>query len=224
LRIYQPNPAERVCVIGITGEGKSEWRRQYLANIYRCILWNPMEDLNIGEVITLSQLQNRVDQYRSAALHVTVHPTEWEPTSMSAEFDEFCGVVEEIGAVHLAIEEIGLVASPTRVPGNFNRLCVKGRHREISISIYGQRFHQFPLIARGQASEIVAFSQSDPDDVRDFKKRIAPAISPVPLNELPQHHFIRYTRETGPVLCAPLTIPNDPRLTKPAFEKQVVGV
>jgi len=207
IRIYQPHPASRICVIGVPGEGKSEWRNQYLSGIRRCILWNPMGDLNLGaKPITLSEFKRRVRDYRYGVLRVTVEPTEYEPLAMSDEYDEFCGWVETIGDCHLANEEIALVANPARVPGHFNRLCIRGRHFGISMSIYGQRFHQFPLIARGTASEIIAFRQSDPDDVRDFDKRIAPSFSPVPLNELPPHHFIRYTPTTGPVYHSPLKL------------------
>lgn len=167
-----------------------------------------MGDLNIGERISVEGLKHRIPRIVDPQymMRLTVEPREYEPIAMSDEYDYFCGLVEQIGNCHLANEEIALVANPTRVPGNFNRLMIRGRHMGISLSTYGQRFHQFPLIARGTATEIIAFRQSDPDDVRDFDKRIAPSISPIPLNQLPPHHFIRYTPTTGAVYHAPMLL------------------
>lgn len=206
MKIYQPDAASRICVIGVTGQGKSKYREWFQSGIYRYTLWNPLGDCNVGEPITVRDYAECVDDMRRGALRVTVEPTSYDEEVMANEFDQLCYLVQEVGAQHFGIEEIGLVANPTQVPANFNRLCIKGRHRAVSVSIYGQRFHQFPLIARGQCSEIVAFRQTDPDDVRDFNKRIAPARAPIPLNHLPDFHFIHWTPEDGAILCSPIPI------------------
>lgn len=207
--VRQPDAALRLNVIGITGQGKSKYRQWYTNDIYRQTLWNPLGDYNIGEVITIDEYEDRLDDFRRGALRVTVEPSDYSPVGMALEFDRLCGLIYEVGAMHFTIEEIGLVASPNVVPPNFNQLCIKGRHRAVSIAAYGQRFHQFPLITRGQSTEIVAFLQTDPDDAKDFNKRIAPDRSPVPINHLPDHHFIHWTPKTGAVLCEPIPVISD---------------
>jgi hypothetical protein len=129
---------------------------------------------------------------------------------MAEEFNACCAYAEEVGAQHFEIEEIALVTTPNRVPPYFNRICIRGRHRAVSLGIYGQRFHQFPIIARGTASEIIAYRQVEPDDVIDFEKRISPGECPVPLNELPDFHFIHWTPERGAQLCKPLPLNGEP--------------
>ncbi len=205
--VHQPHEATRLNVIGVPGEGKSVYRALYLRRIYRTTLYNPMTDYHIGEVLTVDDYRERVEDFRRGVLRVTVRPTSWDELAMAEEYDELCALVYEVGAQHFATEEPALIADASAhqsLPSNMRRLAIEGRHRAVSLSYYGQRFHQFHPIVRGNSSEIVAYRQSDPDDVRDFDKRIATAISPVPLNQLPPHHYIHYTRERGPVFCAPV--------------------
>jgi hypothetical protein len=203
---WQPEPAFKLNVIGVSGEGKSTLRSLFLGPIYRCILANPLEDLDIGEVVSTDEVYERIDEFRKGPLRLTVKPTSYEPQAMFDEFDTLCSAVYEIGAVHFAIEEISLYRGPDaqRLPGNLSRIAAAGRHRAVSHSVYGQRFHQFPLIIRGQSTQIIAFRQSDPDDVDDFDKRIYPDVSPTPINQLPRYHFISWTPEHGASLHAPL--------------------
>jgi hypothetical protein len=204
IEIKQPEEAYRLCVIGVPGAGKSVYRDKFLSRIMRVTLWNPMVDFNIGDDITVDEYRDKVEEFRKGALRVTVSPTSYDEIAMAEEFNALCAYVEEVGAQHFAIEEIALVARPNNVPPNLNKIYIRGRHRAISLSAYGQRFHQFPLIVRGTASQIIAFRQTDPDDVKDFERRIAPDVSPVPLNRLPDYHFIDWTPEHGAVLRAPL--------------------
>lgn len=205
LAVYQPSDSDRLCCIGTPGEGKSVYRAFYTRNIYRITLFNQMGDYNVGETIEgADEYRERMDNFRRGVLRVTVVPSSYDPEAMREEYDAVCAYVYEVGAMHFATEEIATVEDPRLVSPNFNMLCIKGRHRAVSMSWYGQRFHQFPLIARGTSSEIVAFRQTDPDDVRDFNKRIGPSVSPVPLNHLPKHHYIHFTRESGAVFCRPL--------------------
>jgi hypothetical protein len=209
LQIVQPDPATRLNVIGVPGQGKSIFREWFQIKIYRYVLWNPLGDFNIGEAMTVDDLRERVDEFRKGRLQITIEPISYDEMEMAEEYDEVCARVEEIGAVHFATEEIGLVAKPSRVPPYLNRLSIRGRHRAISLSTYGQRFHQFPLITRGTASEIVAYRQTDPDDVNDFERRISPAVAPVPLNHLPDFHFIYWTPEGGANFCSPIPLTSD---------------
>lgn len=207
ISVNQPHEATRLNVIGVPGEGKSVYRAVFLRRIYRCGLWNPMTDYHIGDVITVDEFRERLDSYRRGAMRWTVRPTTWDEIGMTEEYNALCAYVYECGALHFATEEPALVADASaheRIPSNMRRLAIEGRHRAVSLSYYGQRFHQFHTIIRGTASEIVAFRQTDPEDVRDFDRRISPSVSPVPLNELPEHHYIHYTRESGAVFCAPL--------------------
>lgn len=207
-QVTQPHPARRLNVIGVPGEGKSVFRERFLSPIYRVTLANPMGDYNVGDIMTTDEYGKNVNTMRRGLLRVTVAPTSWDPEAMLEEFDALSAYVEEVGAQHFGVEEISLYRGEDglRIPGNFQRLCVKGRHRAISMSVYGQRFHQFPLITRGTASEIVAFAQADPEDVRDFNKRIHPDVAPIPLNQLPEHHFLHWTRQEGVELRAPLPL------------------
>lgn len=206
-RVTQPDAAYRLNVIGVSGEGKSHLRNVFLGPIRRVTLANPLEDLDLGWIVTTDEYGAMVEDIRRGALRVTVKPTSYDPQIMLEEFDALCGYVYEVGAQHFAVEEGSLYRGEDalRVAPNLNRLAIAGRHRGVSLSVYGQRFHQFPLIIRGQSTEIIAFRQSDPDDVRDFEKRISPDFSPLPINQLPQRHFIRWRPEVGAQYCSPLS-------------------
>lgn len=212
-RAWQPAAAFKLDVIGVSGEGKSFLREIFLDPIYRVVLANPLEDGDIGDVITTDEFGRLRNEFRRGILRVTVKPTTYkpegdkdDPIGMLEEYDALCAYVYEVGALHFASEEISLYrgTDSLRVPPNLNKVAVAGRHRGVSHSVYGQRFHQFPLIVRGQSTEIIAFRQSDPADVGDFEKRIYPDISPVSINQLPEHHFIRWNGTNGADYCAPL--------------------
>jgi hypothetical protein len=212
-KVLQPDPAARISVIGNIGTGKSVYRQWFQKNIYRNTLWNPMGDGHIGDErfprpITVFEYREHIDEFRRGPLHVTVEPSRYDEDTggIIDEFDLLCACVEEVGAQHFSIEEIALVADSTRMrcPPHFNRLCIRGRHRAVSMSVYGQRFHQFPPIYRGNTSEIVAYRQADWEDVKDFDKRISPARSPIPINHLPNHYFVHWTPEEGARLCEPV--------------------
>lgn len=203
---FQPRPDSRLSVIGVTGQGKSHFRYLFQQRIYRCTLWNPMGDFDLGETMSVDDYRENIEDMRRGSLSVTVVPTAWDEDGMAEEFDACCAYVEEVGAQHFEIEEPSLVCTPNRVPPRFNKICVRGRHRAVSMGMYGQRFHQFPIISRGQSNEIIAFRQMEPDDVGDFEERIYPHVSPIPLNQLPHHHFIHWTPERGAVYCKPLPL------------------
>lgn len=211
-KVFQPSPAARISVIGNIGTGKSVYRQWFQRNIYRYVLWNPMGDGNVPadepEVINVYQFRERIEEFRRGPLQITVEPVRYdeEEGGIIDEFDTLCGCIEEVGAAHFGIEEIALVADSTRMrcPPNFNKLCIRGRHRAVSMSVYGQRFHQFPPIYRGNTSEIIAYRQADWEDVKDFNKRIAPVASPVPINQLPDRYFVHWTPQDGARLCQPV--------------------
>lgn len=204
IKVYQPHEATRLCVIGVPGEGKSVFRAWYTGGIYRITVFNQMGDYHLGELIAgADEYRKRLREFRKGTLRVTVEPSSYDEEAMKDEHDAVCAYVYEIGAMHFGSEEIGLLQDPRDVSPNFNMLCIKGRHRGVSLSWYGQRFHQFPLIARGTASEIVAFRQSDPDDVKDFERRIAPLTAPVPISQLPVNHYLHYNRKEI-AFCTPV--------------------
>lgn len=204
ISVKQPEEDYRLNCIGVPGAGKSVYRDRFISRIYRVTLWNPMEDFHIGDTITVDEYRNRLDDMRKGALRVTVKPNGWDYETRQAEYNALCAYVYEVGAQHFCTEEPGLVCKPNDVPGNMDMLYISGRHRGISLSAFGQRFHQFPLIVRGTSTEIVAFRQVDPDDVKDFEDRIYPAESPMPLNQLQDYYYINWTPEGGAVLCSPL--------------------
>jgi len=204
ITIKQPEEDYRLNCIGVPGAGKSVYRDRFISIIRRCTLWNPMEDLQIGEVITVDEYRSRLEDMRKGELRVTVRPQGWDYETRQAEYNALCAYVYEVGAQHFCTEEPALVCKPNDVPSNMDMLYIRGRHRGISLSAFGQRFHQFPLIVRGTSTEIVAFKQVDPDDVKDFEDRIHPESSPVPLNQLEKHYYIDWTAEDGAVLCQPL--------------------
>jgi hypothetical protein len=204
LSVKQPHEAYRLCCIGVPGEGKSVYRHLFLSPIRRVTLWNPMEDYDIGSRVTVDEYRDRIDDMRRGLLRMTVYPTGYDYETRREEYNALCAYVYEVGAQHFCTEEIALVAKPNDVPANLDLLYIKGRHRGVSLSAFGQRFHQFPLIVRGTSTELVAFKQIDPDDVKDFEDRIYPCESPTSLNLLPPHHYINWTSEEGAVLCTPL--------------------
>lgn len=191
--IVQPAPADRICVVGSIGSGKSYRAQAIAADIRRVVLWQPMGDWKLGHVEEIGDFEDRIDSYRKGALRVTVEPSSYDADAMRAEFERLCAAVYEVGAVTFVIEEISLVASAGDVPGELNRIAVRGRHRAVSMLTIGQRFAQFPVIVRGTANRVLCFRQTDPIDVKGIRERFAPYPLPIDPSQLPDREYLEWS-------------------------------
>jgi DNA helicase HerA-like ATPase len=199
----QPAAASLVCLCGVRGMGKSTWLREYLRDVRRLVLWDPMREGNFGGgSITVAELARRVPALHSGVIRYSVYPTRF--AAMDEEFDTFCECAWRIGAVCVAVEEISLVASPNAVPENFGRCVAQGRHRGLSLVVVSQRFAQVPRLATANASRIIAYRQSEPRDVRDLCERVGELGEQV--KDLPKHAYLDWTPDAGARLRAPLRV------------------
>ena len=210
---WQPPAASVVCVCGVRGAGKSFWARDYMRPVVRVAAWDVLDEYGTdlgGERIPAGEFLARAKagEFRTGIVRLSIAaPDEWEGDALEAGFDDFCRAVALVGNLLAVVEEVSLVASPSTVPPLFKRLLAVGRHFGVSLLIVGQRFAQFPRLATGMASRIVAFRQSEPSDVADLGKRLG-EIDGRDAGEiartLPPHHRLEWRPETGAQLLPPL--------------------
>lgn len=205
MSIWQPKPADRVCVVGNTGCGKSVWANARRKGIYRCVVYDPLNESKMGGgTVTVAEFIANKEKYRQGSLRVQVIPTRYDQSGMADEFDALCAAIYDVGALDFNIEELSFVCSPSRVPSNFGRLAAAGRHRAVSLCCVGQRFAQFPLLVRGAASRIIAYRQQDPADVKDLVSRVGEAGDRAPF--LKRFYYIDWMadREPQAILYSPI--------------------
>lgn len=201
--IWQPKPADRVCVVGNTGCGKSVWAKAYRRNIYRCVVFDPLQESPMGGgSVSVSFFCANRNRYRSGSLRISVYPDRFDAIGMAEDFNSLCEAIYDIGALCFCIEELSFVCSPSRVPDNFGRLAAAGRHRAVSLCCIGQRFAQFPLLVRGAASRIIAYRQQDPADVKDLVSRIGEEADRAPF--LKNYYYLDWDAQRGVISYSPI--------------------
>lgn len=197
MAIWQPKPADRVCVVGNTGCGKSVWANARRRGIYRCLTYDPLNESPMGGgTVSVDRFIRFANNYRTGSLRLQVVPSLYDAQGMADEFDALCAAIYDVGAIDFNIEELSFVCTPSRVPNNFGRLAAAGRHRAVSLCCIGQRFAQFPLLVRGASSRIIAYRQQDPSDVKDLIARIGPQAALAP--RLPNYYYIDWNASRTP--------------------------
>lgn len=106
-------------------------------------------------------------------------PEEWMPRVLNGELqtfrygtyyrDElplFGHAAYGVGNCSLVIEECALMFERgAKLEEWANRLIFMGRHQQVNLILVAQRAVKIPLDVRSQATRIVSFRQSDPNDV-----------------------------------------------------------
>lgn len=111
------------------------------------------------------------------------------PELAAEDLADLAELVLASGRMTFAIDELGAVEEWCRSSVNF--LCTQSRHSEVPVLLGAQRTVQIPKTARTQATEIVSFVQSNPDDLRELERIAGPDFA-ARVSRLPRREFCHW--------------------------------
>jgi hypothetical protein len=185
----QPKARDFLLVFGKTGMGKSYYANERLYSYDRVIILDPMGEYEGEYCSTLEDIHERICA-NPKMFRIT--------TDCLADFERLCVYVYTLKNCMFAIEEAQRVlpAGNTPLPPAFLDLIFRGRHHAVSLMIVSQRASTVSIQARSQWSEIIAFRQTEPTDIRYLYNQSGDD----DLNNIPKlmpYHFYHITpRET----------------------------
>lgn len=205
--VWQPEPAALELVTGNRGSGKSHAARVRVRGVRRLLVWDPQGDHQLGHGrCTVHQLERLVERgmLRVGTVRLSVRPTAWERDELVDEFDRVCRVAYRLGGLCLVVEEVGGVQRPGgSLPGSWDRLIREGRHRGVSLLVVGQRLSQVPVLARDQATRLVAFRQLGGEDAAVLRDKLGDELGDQ-VRQLRPRHYVEWTPDEGAHLRPPL--------------------
>jgi hypothetical protein len=153
-------------ILGAQGYGKSVWTKSYAANKPRLLLYDPK-----AEYPNVDYLSD---------------PAQWVPEVVNGERELFrfgtfnADDVEMIGSTAYAaanctfiMEECAMIFDRGENVAPWARpIIYMGREVGIDLILVAQRANSIPIGIRSQANRIVAFLQTEPDDVKALCGRI----------------------------------------------------
>jgi hypothetical protein len=192
-------PHERKVVIGVTGAGKSHYVKHGDARSERVVIWDPKDeyadDCEEGvpgvERVTLADFAARLDADDGDEMRLAVVPEWADPAELCDEFRAFAALVKTARDVTLIVDEVALLRG---AEGSLVMLAVLSRAWGVPMVMLAQRAVSIPKTAREQASWIVSFRQSSPDDI-DALSRVIGEEKAARVAKLPRRECIEW-RET----------------------------
>lgn len=167
-----------ILVCGNQGFGKSVWTKIYGARKSRLLIFDPKaEYLGVDYQTPPDEWIDGVIERRVSAFRFgTYYPEEIEMLWHAAYAAGNCTLInEECTLLFNRGEDIPRWARP---------MVFMGREPQLNLVLVTQRANSIPIAIRSQASRIVSFLQTEPEDVRALAARIgrdhAEAISTLP--------------------------------------------
>jgi len=162
-----------IIVVGNQGHGKSVWGKSYVASKSRLLVYDPLQ---------------------SYAVDFQTDPEEWIEGIVTGDTKEFrfgSGFPWELPMLGnaayaatdctLLIEECALIFRRGEELHEWAKpLVFMGRIQRVSLVLIAQRASKIPMDIRSQASRIVTFRQTEPDDVSALTDRIGEAGDAIP--------------------------------------------
>lgn len=187
-----------IIVVGNQNCGKSVWAKIYARTLKRLLVFDPMAsyarvDFTTPESWLENVAHNRLNGFR----YGSSLPDDLEPMACAAFGAGDCMlVIEECALIFRRGEELQEWAKP---------LIFMGRHQRVSLLFVAQRASKIPIDVRSQASRIISFRQTEPNDVYAITERIGESCTDE-IIALPDLHCIdwnagmvqRYAVQPGP--------------------------
>lgn len=155
-----------ILVCGNQGFGKSVWTKIYAANQKRLLVFDPKGEYpNVDYLSPPDEwIPDVVDHRREAFRYGTYLAEEIEMFWNAAFAAQNCTLInEECTLLFNRGEDIPPWARP---------MVFMGREPQLNLVLVTQRANSIPVAIRSQASRIVTFLQTEPDDVRALAARI----------------------------------------------------
>lgn len=149
-----------IIVLGNQGAGKSVWVKQRVAYLQRLCVFDPMA--SYPNVDFETPLENVVDPILDGEKK-TFRVGVWD----SDDVDALGSLSFAAGNSTLVIEEAGVFFTRGQILEDWTkRLVYMGRHQCASVIFVAQRAQSIPIAVRSQATRIITFRQTEPEDVK----------------------------------------------------------
>ena len=154
-----------ICVVGNQGAGKSVWSKQFSKSKSRLLVYDPMASYPVDFTTDPEKYLIEVANNKRANFAFG--------TYLPDELPLFGRAAYGAGDCLLVIEECGFIFSRgSQMEPWLSRLVFMGRHAEVSLLFVAQRAASIPISVRSQASRIITFRQTEPEDVKAITERI----------------------------------------------------
>lgn len=187
-----------IIVVGNQNCGKSVWAKIYARTLKRLLVFDPMQSYSRVEFSGIENwvedvAHNRLNGFR----YGSSFPDDLETMGNAAFAASDCMlIVEECALIFRRGEELHEWAKP---------LVFMGRHQRVSLMFVAQRASKIPIDVRSQASRIISFRQTEPNDVYAITDRIGESCADE-IAALPDLHCLdwnggavrRYSVQPGP--------------------------
>lgn len=171
-----------IIVVGNQNCGKSVWAKIFVRSLSRLLVFDPMAsyarvEFNSPETWLENVAHNRLNGFR----YGSSFPDDLETIGNAAFGAGDCMlVVEECALIFRRGEELHDWAKP---------LIFMGRHQRVSLLFVAQRASKIPIDVRSQATRIITFRQTEPNDVYAITERIGESNADE-INALPDLHCL----------------------------------
>ncbi|MBN9407622.1 MAG: hypothetical protein J0H69_00605 [Burkholderiales bacterium] len=166
--------------IGSTGSGKGVSIRDHLKAVKakRLLVWDPLDEYGAFCKLKTRDLAAVAQAMKAPAFTISYFPG---PNAKLYEerFDMFCRLAFAAGDLHMLVEELSNVTSPSYAPASWQRCTTQGRHRRLRIIAASQRPAQVDKDFFGNCTYIRCFALRYPAD----RKAMAGGMN-VPLAQL----------------------------------------
>lgn len=175
--------------MGNQGCGKTVWSKAYAQHQKRLLVFDPMGSYE--RVDFSSEMETWIDDVADARLNVfrygRIMPHDLPFIGNAA----FCA-----GDCSLIVEECAIIFHRGAALEDWaQRLIFMGRHRTVNLILIAQRAAKIPIDIRSQASRIITFRQTEPDDVDALADRFGNDVASE-ISSLPELHCIDWDNGT----------------------------
>jgi hypothetical protein len=180
-------PRDRLCVVGKTGMGKSNYAKALCAEQMelgnRVVVFDVCDEYS-GEGRATEHVKLGPLTQRCSVDELILDPKSWldrkdlalavvpegDPEVIARDFEHASELIRHTGNLVFVVEEVGYFGEHCQE--RLKAVATMYRHHGIVAVFCAQRAVQIPLTARSQASQIVAFRQDEPADLQALDARI----------------------------------------------------
>jgi hypothetical protein len=165
-------PHDRVVIVGVTGSGKSTYARDTVwTPAKKAVAWDPYGEFP-GDRLTVDEfIEDAGRLMGTKAYHYSIRPAGSMPGEVAEDFKSLVDVLQEFGGYVFVVDECALLRA--RAGDAIEMVATQSRHwghdsgePGVPTVFLSQRSVGIPLTAREQASVIVSFAQTTPEDLR----------------------------------------------------------
>lgn len=185
-------PHDVLLVIGVRGTGKTRWTQENIVKRKkRVVVFDPHGEYETRETRTIEELTHDTEPLDRELVNLAV-VSEWRtPSDLAEQFAIFCDLVSTSENLSIVVDEVGLLTR--HGVDSVEYVACQSRHWNSPLILVAQRAVQIPKTAREQASKIISFRQSSPDDAAALVERCGEAAEKVRV--LPRYQHFSWCEE-----------------------------